>query len=53
MEFLIAETFPTSLGRLNANEQKQAKITVLDLQLNPANPGLKFHRIDNSKDKNF
>ncbi len=53
MEFLIAETFSTSLLKLNANEQKQAKITVIDLQLNPAQPSLQFHRIDKSKDPNF
>jgi len=24
-----------------------------DLQLNPANPGMQFHKLDNAKDKNF
>ncbi len=29
------------------------KTTAFDLQLNPASPGLKFHRIDKTKDPNF
>lgn len=29
------------------------KTTAFDLQLNPANPGFKFHKIDRAKDKNF
>ena len=27
--------------------------TAFDLQLNPANPGMSFHRLDKAKDKNF
>jgi hypothetical protein len=46
MEFRIADTFTDSLARLALHEQKAAKTTALDLQLNPAAPGLKFHRID-------
>ena len=53
MEFRIADTFTDSLGRLTGDEQKAVKTTAFDLQLNPANPGLKFHKIDNSRDKNF
>ena len=53
MEFRIADTFTASLGRLTADEQKAAKITVFDLQANPANPGIQLHSIDRSKDKNF
>ncbi|MGB1027820.1 MAG: UvrD-helicase domain-containing protein, partial [Rhodospirillaceae bacterium] len=29
------------------------KLTVFDLQQDPSNPGLKFHRIENAKDPNF
>jgi ABC-type cobalamin/Fe3+-siderophores transport system ATPase subunit/plasmid maintenance system killer protein len=36
-----------------ADEQKAAKITVFDLQANPANPGNSFHKLDKPKDKNF
>ena len=53
MEFLIADTFTDSLATLTADEQKNAKVTVVDLQLNPVNPGMALHRIDNAKDKNF
>lgn len=53
MEFLIADTFTDSLAKLTGNEQTAAKTTAFDLQVNPAHPGLKFHRIDKSKDPNF
>jgi hypothetical protein len=53
MEFRIADTFTAALGRLNAQEQKAAKTTAFDLQLDPGRPGLQFHRIDKSKDANF
>jgi superfamily I DNA/RNA helicase len=53
MEFLIASTFTDSLGRLNGQEQKAAKTTAFDLQLNPASPGLRFHKLDRAKDPNF
>jgi len=53
VEFLIADTFTDSLARLTGDEQKIAKTTAFDLQMNPVNPGMALHRIDNSKDKNF
>lgn len=53
MQFRISDTFTESLSRLTADEQKAIKITAFDLQQNPANPGLKFHRIEKSKDKHF
>jgi mRNA-degrading endonuclease RelE of RelBE toxin-antitoxin system len=53
MEFLIADTFTDSLARLTSDEQKIAKTTAFDLQMNPANPGMALHRIDKAKDKNF
>ena len=53
MEFRIADTFTASLARLTADEQRAAKTTAFDLQLNPANPGTQLHRIDKSKDRNF
>jgi superfamily I DNA/RNA helicase len=51
--FLIADTFTDSLARLTADEQKAAKTTAFDLQVNPASPGLNFHRLDKARDKNF
>jgi mRNA-degrading endonuclease RelE of RelBE toxin-antitoxin system len=53
MDFRIADTFTDSLGRLTGDEQKAVKTTAFDLQLNPAHPGLSFHKIDQAKDKNF
>lgn len=53
MEFRIADTFTNSLSRLTAQEQKAVKTTAFDLQLNPASPGMKFHKIDRAKDPNF
>jgi len=53
MEFLIADTFTDSLARLTGDEQKAVKTTAFDLQINPANPGMSFHKLDKAKDKNF
>jgi len=53
MEFRIADTFTDSLARLSGDEQKAAKMTAFDLQLNPANPGLSLHKMDKARDKNF
>jgi mRNA-degrading endonuclease RelE of RelBE toxin-antitoxin system len=53
MEFRIADTFTDSLARLTSDEQKAVKTTAFDLQMNPANPGFSFHRLDAVKDKNF
>lgn len=53
MDFRIADTFTDSLDRLTGNEQKAVKTTAFDLQMNPAQPGLKFHRVDRAKDPNF
>lgn len=53
MEFRIADTFTDSLARLTGDEQKAVKTTAFDLQLNPVNPGMSFHKLDKAKDKNF
>src|SRR5208282_5578400 len=53
MEFRIADTFTDSLARLTGDEQKAVKTTAFDLQLNPAAPGMKFHKLGKAKDKNF
>ena len=53
MDFRIADTFTDSLARLNTEEQKAAKITALDLQLNPAHPSLQFHKLEKARDKQF
>ncbi len=53
MDFRIADTFTTSLTKLTDQEQKATKTTAFDLQLDPANPGLQFHKLDKAKDPNF
>ncbi len=53
MEFRIADTFTDSLARLTGDEQKAAKTTAFDLQLNAAHPALQFHKLDKAKDPNF
>src|SRR5438128_998398 len=53
MEFRIADTFTDSLARLTGDEQKAIKTTAFDLQINPNQPGLKFHKLDKPKDPNF
>jgi superfamily I DNA/RNA helicase/mRNA-degrading endonuclease RelE of RelBE toxin-antitoxin system len=53
MEFRIADTFTDSLARLTGDEQKAVKTTAFDLQLNPVNPGMSFHKLEHAKDKNF
>ncbi len=53
MDFRIADTFTDSLARLTGDEQKAVKTTAFDLQMNPASPGMQFHKLDKSKDKNF
>ena len=46
MDYRIADTFTASLAKLTGEEQKFAKITAFDLQLNPANPGMSLHRLE-------
>ena len=53
MEFRISDTFTDSLARLTSQEQRVAKTTAFDLQLNPASSSLRFHKLDRVKDPNF
>jgi mRNA-degrading endonuclease RelE of RelBE toxin-antitoxin system len=53
MEFHIADTFTASLDRLPVDDQKLVKQTAFDAQLNPANPGFQYHRLERGRDKNF
>jgi mRNA-degrading endonuclease RelE of RelBE toxin-antitoxin system len=53
MEFRIADTFTDSLAHLTGEEQKLVKTTAFDLQMNPAQPGMQFHRLDKARDPNF
>ena len=53
MEFRIASSFTDSLAKLTAQDQKVVKTTAFDLQMDPANPGMQFHRVEHAKDPNF
>src|SRR5881392_1193996 len=53
MKFGMPATFTDTLARLIGNEQKAVKTTAFDLQLNPASPGMSFHKLEKAKDKNF
>jgi len=53
VNFRISDAFTDSLARLTGDEQKAVKTTAFDLQMNSANPGMKFHRLDKARDKNF
>jgi len=53
MQFRISVTFTDSLAKLTGDEQKAVKMSAFDLQMNPANPGLQFHKLDKAKDKRF
>ena len=53
MQFRIADTFTSSLAKLTSDEQKAIKTTAFDLQMDPSQPGLQFHRLDGGRDRNF
>jgi superfamily I DNA/RNA helicase/mRNA-degrading endonuclease RelE of RelBE toxin-antitoxin system len=53
MEFRISSTFTDSLARLAGEEQKAVKTTAFDLQMNPAQPGMQFHKLGKARDPNF
>jgi hypothetical protein len=51
MQVRIADTFTDSLIRLSKGEQRAAILAAFDLELNPAHPGLKLHKLDLARDK--
>ena len=53
MEFRIASTFTDSVARLTGDEQRAAKTTAFDLQIDPSGAGHSFHKLDRAKDRNF
>ena len=53
MHFLIADTFTSSLGKLTDSEQKRVKTSAVDMEMNPANPGLQLHKLNAARDLNF
>lgn len=53
MPLLLTDTFTASLARLTNEEQKAVKLTVYDLQADPSHPGLRWHKLERTKDKHF
>ena len=53
MQFRIADTFTDSLARLMGDAQKQVKLTVMNLQLDPSHPSLQFHKLGQARDPRF
>ena len=53
MKFRIAGTFVDSLAMLSAQEQKASKTTAFDLQMAPANAGMRFHKLEKAKGLEF
>ena len=53
MNFRIADTFTSSLARLTGDEQKAAKTTAFDLQVDPTGNGMSFHKLDRARDPAF
>jgi superfamily I DNA/RNA helicase len=49
----IASTFTAALTCLQAQEQKAAKLTAIDLLVDPMGKGMSMHRVDQSRDPNF
>jgi hypothetical protein len=50
MSLLYASTFADALGKLNHQEQKQVKITTVDLMMNLKGAGLSLERINRAAD---
>ncbi len=53
MIFRTAKTFYKALEKLSNAEAKQVKLTVFDLQADPAHPGHSFHKLDRAADPDF
>ena len=52
-QFWIADTFTDSLAKLTGDEQKVAKTTTFDLQMDRSAPGLSFHKLDRARDQSL
>lgn len=50
MTLLYASTFADALGKLSHNEQKQVKITTVDLMIDPKGSGLSLERLNRAGD---
>jgi hypothetical protein len=48
--FLQADTFTDSLSKLTGREQRAFKTVAFDLQVNPAQPGMRMRQFERPKD---
>ena len=53
MKFRIADTFTASLAKLPNEQQRAAKTTAFDLQINIALPSLQLHRVTGTRGPGF
>jgi len=53
LTLLYASTFADSLGKLSHNEQKQVKITTVDLMMDPKGSGLSLERLTRAGSENI
>jgi hypothetical protein len=50
MAFRIADTCTDSLAQLTGEQPKAVNTTAFDWQLNPAQPGMPLHQLDQARD---
>ncbi len=53
MALLIAQSFQAALSKLTNQEQKAVKQTAFDVQMNPDAKGLRYHKLDRTRDPRF
>ncbi len=53
MTLLIAQSFQAALTKLTNQEQKAVKQTAFDVQMNPDAKGLRYHKLDRTRDPRF
>jgi hypothetical protein len=53
MGFRIADEFADGPAKLQGDEKKTVKTTAFDLQMNPAIPGMRFHKLNWAKAKSI
>ena len=50
MQFYLARSFQKALRKLDHQSQAQAKQAALEFQMDPSQPGFRFHRINGARD---
>lgn len=53
MNFYLARSFTRALEKLDNADAALAKRAALDFQIDPSQPGFKFHRVNNARDRNM